>query len=210
LDSGANIEDRDDHGHTPLHLAAEAGNMEIVRMLITHGAQVNALTIVHGTGINYTPVDAAASRGHLEVTKYLSQNGAILYEREGYMGYHSVMLGAAASGNIELVRYLHEGNEIPIDETDSMGISPLHMAIEKAHEHVVEYLVQNGANPNIKVAYTPSPIDLAREKLASLKCDDSTKERLRAILSHLEQLKESHKEAKVSPKTAKKWWHVWK
>jgi len=41
LDHGANIEDRDDNGFTPLFEAVDCGNVENVRLLLSSGAVVN-------------------------------------------------------------------------------------------------------------------------------------------------------------------------
>ncbi|MDP2166814.1 MAG: ankyrin repeat domain-containing protein [Thermodesulfovibrionales bacterium] len=179
LASGANVEDRDEHGHTSLHIAADAGNIEVVKLLVAHGAQINAPTILYGTAINYTPVSAATSRGHLEVTKHLSENGAILYERDGYMGFFSVMLGAAASGNLDIVKYLHEEKKLPVNEADGMGVTPLNMAIEKAHEHIVAYLFEHGADPNKKIGSMSSAREYVRERLVSNKTTETAKTNLR-------------------------------
>lgn len=38
LEKGADVNTRDEYGWTPLTLAAEKGHLEIVKLLITHGA----------------------------------------------------------------------------------------------------------------------------------------------------------------------------
>lgn len=207
LSSGAVIGERDERGVSALHVAAEAGRLEIVKELVDHGAQVNAVLIVHGQGVNYTPAAAAASRGHVEVMKYLSERGAALYEPHGYMGYFSVMDGAAASGSVAMVRYLHEEKKLPIDEEGVLGATPLHMAIENGREEVVQYLVQHGADPKRKGSVQPSPADLAREKLASPRSDDSMRQKLARILEYIEPPVQAPPK---QPAITKKWWQFWK
>ncbi len=54
-----------------LHMAAYAGNMEAVKLLVELGADVNALGDMH-----YTPLHYAARKGHDDVYDYLIANGA--------------------------------------------------------------------------------------------------------------------------------------
>ncbi|KAK4033797.1 Serine/threonine-protein phosphatase 6 regulatory ankyrin repeat subunit C [Parachaetomium inaequale] len=42
LEAGANVGARDGHGRTPLHWAAEAGNADVVRLLVSAGADTSA------------------------------------------------------------------------------------------------------------------------------------------------------------------------
>lgn len=58
-------------GAPPLWCAAAAGHMDIVKLLISHGAEVNTITRT-----NSTPLRAACFDGHLEIVKYLVQHGA--------------------------------------------------------------------------------------------------------------------------------------
>lgn len=61
--------------HTPLHKAAECGNMELVNYLITNGAKINA----ERSGVYATPLCWAHN---LEVAKTLLDNGATMNDRE--------------------------------------------------------------------------------------------------------------------------------
>lgn len=53
-------------GAPPLWCAAAAGHLDIVKLLISHGAKVNSTTRT-----NSTPLRAACFDGHLEIVKYL-------------------------------------------------------------------------------------------------------------------------------------------
>jgi uncharacterized protein len=167
LTSGASVDERNENGETALHIAAAAGKLNVVIELVSHGAEINAPRIIHGTAINYKPISAAVSHGHLEVTKYLAEKGGKLYGKDGYMGYTNELIGAAASGNLDMVRYLVEEKSLPIDEQDEIGLTPLHISIEKLNYDIICYLIDNGANPDIKHELQPSPLDYARQKLGS-------------------------------------------
>lgn len=56
---------------TPLHAYAIQGDLEACQILISSGAEVNALG-EH----NFTPLHEAISQGHLKVTELLLKNGA--------------------------------------------------------------------------------------------------------------------------------------
>ena len=56
----ANINERDDRGDTPLHIASENGNEEAVEVLLRMGAQLDAVNMEH----HNMPIHSAASNGH--------------------------------------------------------------------------------------------------------------------------------------------------
>jgi ankyrin repeat protein len=57
------------HSHaTPLHQAALAGHLEIVRYLVEHGARTDIADVLHGG----TPLDWARHAGHDDVIEYLA------------------------------------------------------------------------------------------------------------------------------------------
>ena len=62
-------------GKTSLHAAAEGGALDAVRLLIEHGADVNARG-TWGNGLNATPLHYAACAGHVSMVRLLLENGA--------------------------------------------------------------------------------------------------------------------------------------
>lgn len=59
------------HEWSLLHMAASGGNPKMVELLISKGAQVDALTTDHKTPLHY-----AAGKGHLEIAQALVRNDA--------------------------------------------------------------------------------------------------------------------------------------
>ena len=55
---------------TPLHFAAEKNSLEVARLLIEHGADVNAKDSV------FTPLDMAAEFNSIDVARLLIEQGA--------------------------------------------------------------------------------------------------------------------------------------
>lgn len=64
-------------GAPPLWCAAAAGHLDIVKLLVSHGAKVNSTTKT-----NSTPLRAACFDGHFEIVKYLVAHGAGKLERK--------------------------------------------------------------------------------------------------------------------------------
>ncbi|XP_014767550.1 ankyrin repeat domain-containing protein 39 [Octopus bimaculoides] len=62
----------DTSGYTPLHYASRSGHLEICKLLVEHGANVNCTT---ASGLA-TPLHRAAYSGHSSVVKFLLDKGA--------------------------------------------------------------------------------------------------------------------------------------
>lgn len=72
VEAGANPKIADDHGMTPLHAAVQVQPVETVRLLLKHGAAVNAK---HGPS-GRTALHIVAGEGKLEIMKSLLVAGA--------------------------------------------------------------------------------------------------------------------------------------
>ena len=69
--AGADVNEKDEKGATPLHGAAFTGHMEVVELLIANGADVNAKDKDGGT-----PLLHATLSGHREIVELLISKGA--------------------------------------------------------------------------------------------------------------------------------------
>ena len=70
---GADVNTTRSNYMTPLHLAAVAGELEIIKLLIEHNARVDALDIMQ-----QTPLHCAAEYDHAEVVEYLLDKWVII------------------------------------------------------------------------------------------------------------------------------------
>ena len=57
LSKGADVNQKNDEGHTPLHLAVQIANKKIAELLIKKGANVNSID-----NMGFTPLDYAVER----------------------------------------------------------------------------------------------------------------------------------------------------
>ena len=75
LVAGTDVNAKDKRGLTPLHYAAGAGRKEIVELLITEGADVNAKLVSDGPHKGKTPLNAANEANHPEIADLLRKHG---------------------------------------------------------------------------------------------------------------------------------------
>lgn len=70
LASKAEVNAKNDHGATPLHLAAAYGHKSVAELLLANKAEVNA-----SDGNGLTPLHWASTRGHTDVAELLREHG---------------------------------------------------------------------------------------------------------------------------------------
>ncbi|KAI5885780.1 ankyrin repeat protein, partial [Schizophyllum commune H4-8] len=109
LDLGADIEQRDKYGLTPLHTAALSGRLEAARKLIARGADMATRFE------QYSPIHTAAMNGIQDVVALLLDSGVPMDDPSAY-GSTALHI-AAENGHIELVRMLlSRGAELDVRE----------------------------------------------------------------------------------------------
>jgi len=173
------------HGLSALHLAT--ANINIVKMLIEHEANVNLKSEINGT-----PIFMAAGLGHLDVVQYLIKKKAdinitttngetplmyavnpenfeivkvLLREKAEVNAQTNDGLSAllVATYNIAIVEILIEhGANIDI-KSDIYG-TPIYEAARSGHLDVVQYLIEKKADINVSTTNGGTPLMVAAEK----------------------------------------------
>ena len=121
LDSGlVDVHTKDKWGNTPLYWAAAWGSLEVVELLISSGAEVNA------KGYNdWTPLHLVAVRHSLAVAELLISSGA---EVNAKTNGGSTPLHAAARMNSLEVAELLISSGADVNAKNNDGQTPLHRA----------------------------------------------------------------------------------
>jgi ankyrin repeat protein len=101
-------------GFHALGLAAFFSHPDVVRLLLEHGADVDA--VARNAQVRTTALQAAAASGDNESARLLLDAGADVHVAES--GGFTALHAAAASGNKELVRLLLEHGADPVAQTD--------------------------------------------------------------------------------------------
>jgi len=138
---------------TPLVAAARKGNLDITKLLIAKGADIN-----FQDAREETPLMAAAEYGTLEMVEYLLSKGANLEEFS--RGEGTVLSVAARGGNLEIVKYfVSKGFDLDA-KTRGEG-TPLSVAARSGHLEVVKYLLSKGADINAQTYGEGTPLSVA-------------------------------------------------
>ena len=152
-----------------LEAAASAGHDEIVKPLLSMGADPNGKC---GTRF-FRPIQAAAHSGQVSTIKLLLEAGADV-SQASYGDKHGTALHVAAKkGNVECIETLLEaGHEINClsHAREYLG-SALRVAAEAGNDEAVACLVRCGADPRLGVYSWDCPLSAACETctLASVK-----------------------------------------
>ncbi len=138
---------------TPLHRAAEEGDIEQVQSLLASGADVNART----TG-DWTPLHFAVGKGHGEIVALLLHHGAALNARD--TGGNTPLDVAIWSEHPDLAeRLIAEGAEVKTE--NDLGETPLHEAADAGYDDIVELLITRGADVKAANAWNGTPLNCA-------------------------------------------------
>lgn len=122
------VDATDDDGNTALFVAIEDGNIEVIKVLLKHGADINIIAN------DQTPLLFAIYEGKPEVVKLLLSRGAKVEEGE------SALQHAYKSGRQEIVQVLMEQGA-NAEEVDCEGTSAFQAAIRGGNVSLVKSLL---------------------------------------------------------------------
>jgi len=191
LDEGVPLNARDPEGKTPLFIAIESFNPQIVTYLIKRGADVNATTnkgwgLLHHAalvgqagamfdlieaGANpglqdnalWTPLHVAVYYGFIPVVRVLLQEPDIKLNAKNKKGYSALSI-AAAKGYLPMVNLLAQRKDLNLNVRDPRGRTALHLAARKGITPIAQALLILGADSNIQDGTGKTALELAESR----------------------------------------------
>lgn len=153
IDAGVNIYASSKSNLQPIHIACSKRNVEIVKLLLDNGADINS-------ALNHDkPVHFAASNSDSRVIKLLFEKGANINESNGY-GTKPIHI-ACRNHNLSVLEFLINDGGVSVDEPHVHGFGPIHIVCEFNHLHMLEFLIKKGANIESQNSCGRRPIHLA-------------------------------------------------
>lgn len=150
----ANKEHRNISDYTPLSLAASGGYVNIIKLLLSHGAEINSRT---GSKLGISPLMLAAMNGHTQAVKYLIEAGSDV-NAQIETNRNTALTLACFQGRAEVVSLLLD-KRANIEHRAKTGLTPLMEAASGGYEIVGRILLERGADVN--AAPVPSSKDTA-------------------------------------------------
>jgi len=155
LDRGAAPNSRNRFGKTSLYLSIEKNRIDIAKMLIEAGGDVNLPSLE-----KVTPLIAASYAGSLPFVDLLLKHGA---KHEPTDRLHkSALVYAAGMGHTAVAERLLQAGA-PIDHAPVDALTPLMWAAGQGHVETVKLLLSKGANKSLKDERGLTALDMAQD-----------------------------------------------
>jgi ankyrin repeat protein len=174
-ETSGRINEKDKDGNSFLHLAVRAGNADIVKFLVSKGADANIKDnygqtplqiaahsdnaeivmqlVSHGAEINIknsignTPLHDAVNNKQIQIVNYLISQRAKINTKN--IRGKSPLHDAVIDRSIEISKHLISKGSA-VNAKDGDGKVPLHYAVVNADLELVKYLITNSADVNAK------------------------------------------------------------
>ncbi|WP_265042251.1 ankyrin repeat domain-containing protein [Wolbachia endosymbiont (group B) of Melanostoma mellinum] len=130
---GANIDTNDKNGNTLLYSAAEIGDLNLVKLLLDNGANIEAKNGEYQA----TPLHGAVENYRIDVVKLLLNRGANVNaeDKDNWTPLHY----GADTNSPDIVKVLVDAHA-NLGAKGNYGKTPLDIAKDKGHNNIVEYL----------------------------------------------------------------------
>ncbi len=142
IEAGMDVNEADELGRTPLHAACEAvDRADIVRLLLEAGAEDG---VINDQGL--APLELAVSAGSIESTTLLADRLRITDPEAADLALATARaFRACMYDDVDAVAGIISADRRLLDQRDTEGDTPLHVAAGAGSARVVEYLLGAGA-----------------------------------------------------------------
>ena len=162
---GLSTDEADEHGRTPLFIACQNGHVDLVRLLLDKGAEVDRAASGRWNE-GQTPLYVACWKGHVDAARLLLDKGAEV-DRAIKWADKCVVTPlhiACEKGHVDVVRLLlDKGAAVDrVDRADKYGVTPLYIACDDGHVDVVRLLLDKGAAVDLARWDGATPLSIAK------------------------------------------------
>eukprot|EP00347_Sterkiella_histriomuscorum_P018106 403346765 len=109
-----------------------------------------------------TPLMLAISKNHMQLTQLLINKGKCDYMKRTHTGTSLIM--AVESNNLEMVKYIRGLDGVQVDQQDESGLTPIYVSCHNGSVEIVEYLLSQGANLNVRGPKDSTVLHTAAER----------------------------------------------
>lgn len=156
--SGLNSTDK--HGYSKLLRAAEHGNVEKVRKLLSKSKlKVNAANQYGDTALHL-----ASLNGHVEVVKELLTHPDIAVNAQSKDNGNTALMAACDNSQIEVVKLLVADPRINVNIKNRKGRNALHFAVMSGMREVIKLLLAKGIDAKAKDLEGKSAVQMAGDR----------------------------------------------
>lgn len=136
------LEQQDSHGETPLLMAINYRNLDMVKELVKRGASLESSSVKLDT-----PLHKAIRSGDAEIVKYLLENG-VKFEERDFRGATPLIL-ASKKSSPEMIKLLISKGASP-NVADKNGATPLMSASENGNYEIAKLLITSETDLEVK------------------------------------------------------------
>lgn len=159
-DKGYNIEEIDQEGNTPLNVAVHNNQVEIAKLLIDCGADINQQNTISDSPYLY-----AGAEGRTEILAYMLSKGDPDLSKVNRFGGNA-LIPAAEKGHLDTVRLLLEDGRVEVDFQNNYGYTALIETValndgSQLYQDIAKALLDRGASKTLKDNSGKSAVDYA-------------------------------------------------
>lgn len=145
-DKGADIDVKNAYGEPPSFSAAENGQVNIIKYLLTQNANITMVD-VNGDNILYV----SATTGDVSVPRFLLKFAKLNFDLNTLDNFGDAILHRAVWNNrIDFLKYIVPAHRPNLNVIDMYDRTPLHVAAHLGNIYIVRFLVGHGTDTELE------------------------------------------------------------